>query len=103
MCTNQNQLIKTIIRNIRNKQINETSYLGFQAIQIKSKFSNSNTKIGAPLGGMDADRNEGEKWPGIALGQETLPESGPLLSARLFVESRTWQSPALGNELVYRV
>jgi hypothetical protein len=81
MCTNQNQLIKTIIRNIRNKQINETSYLGFQAIQIKSIFSNSNMKIGAPLGDMDADRNEGEKWPGIALGQETLTKSRPLPNA----------------------
>jgi hypothetical protein len=58
MCTNQNQLIKTIISNIHNKRINETSYLGLQALRIKSKFSNSNTKIGAPLGGMDADKNE---------------------------------------------
>jgi hypothetical protein len=40
----------------------------------------------------------------------SLPESGPLPSAfyqalgkKAFAESRTRQSPALGNELVYRV
>jgi hypothetical protein len=32
-----------------------------------------------------------------------LPESGRFPSARLFAESRTRQSPALGKELVYRV
>jgi hypothetical protein len=61
MCTNQNQLIKTILSNIRNKRVNETPYLGLKAIQIKSKFSNSNTEIGASLGCMEADGNEGDK------------------------------------------
>jgi hypothetical protein len=38
---------------------------------MKSKFSNSNTKFGAPLDGMDEDGNEGNKWMGVALGQES--------------------------------
>jgi hypothetical protein len=36
----------------------------------------------------------------------SLPESGPLPSARSFAEcflSGTWQSPALSNDLIYRV
>ena len=57
--------------NIRNKRISETSYLGLQYIHMKSKFSNSNTKIGAPLDGTDEDGNEGNKWLGVALGQES--------------------------------
>jgi hypothetical protein len=36
---------------------------------MKSKFSNSNTKIGATLGGMDEEGNEGDKWLVVALGQ----------------------------------
>jgi hypothetical protein len=61
MCTKQKQLIKTILSNIRNKQISETPYLGLQTIRIKSKLENSNMKIGTPPDGMDADGNERDK------------------------------------------
>jgi hypothetical protein len=42
------------------------------------------------------------KTPVMDFWSESLPESGPLPSARRFIECRTRQSPALGNDGVCR-